>query len=143
MSPQVRRGAYVLIGGAVAWLAIGFLSGSLCWFQATIGFPCPACGTMRATYELLRGEVLAALNHHPLIFATLGFLVYGAFFFFSKKRNVGKTETVLLVCFGLFYLALYAIRMHQYFPYTEPFVPNENALARQAGRFLLGLFGGG
>ena len=64
-----------LAGGAVAALVffgvgwIGLPSGasfSVCAFRHFTGIPCPGCGLTRAMAALARGEVLLALQFHPM-----------------------------------------------------------------------------
>lgn len=39
-----------------------------CLFRLLTGFYCPGCGGTRALKYLLRGQVLASLYYHPLVF---------------------------------------------------------------------------
>lgn len=66
-SPVLAAGAVALACAAVAirnpnhpgsWL--------VCPFLATSGFYCPGCGTLRATYALLHGDLSLALAQNPL-----------------------------------------------------------------------------
>ena len=41
-------------------------SRSLCGFRLITGFECPGCGLTRGMMEFLRGELSAAMTHHPL-----------------------------------------------------------------------------
>ena len=43
----------------------------VCPLQATTGLDCPLCGATRATAALLRGDVVAALDHNALYVAAL------------------------------------------------------------------------
>ena len=137
MSFKINRGVLSLILASLAWLLIGFITGSLCWFQAVLGFPCPACGTIRAAYELLRGNIGVSFAYHPLLFAALALLLYfGVYFAVYRKLHANKIEKIALLFIGLLYIVLFAVRMYLYFPHTEPLVPNENALWRQAVRIV-------
>lgn len=42
-----------------------------CAFHAVTGWPCPTCGTTRATLKLLQGELAAAFALNPLYFMGL------------------------------------------------------------------------
>jgi Protein of unknown function (DUF2752) len=44
----------------------------VCPSQALFGLDCPACGGLRGTHELLRGDVAAALDHNLLLPLWLG-----------------------------------------------------------------------
>ena len=71
----------------VAWLGLlaavlvpphglGF---SLCWFQQTIGLPCPGCGLTRSLSCGIRGMFLESYHYHPLgllILALFGFTAF-------------------------------------------------------------------
>lgn len=48
-----------------------------CLFYLATGLYCPGCGTARALYQLLHGNVLKALDFNPLMMVTLPFLIYG------------------------------------------------------------------
>ena len=122
---------------AAAVIAAIFLAtGSLCWFQAVLGVPCPACGTLRAAEALLGGQFALAHEYHPLILLTIAICIYAvlrqAFF---RKKPVGKKETCVLICVFALYMAVFAVRMFLLFPHTSPLVPLETAL----WRILLGL----
>jgi hypothetical protein len=44
----------------------------LCPSQALFGIDCPACGGLRGTHDLLRGDVVEALDHNVLLPVLLG-----------------------------------------------------------------------
>jgi hypothetical protein len=46
-----------------------------CPLYALTGIYCPGCGTARALYSLLHGNVIAALGFNPLLVVALPFLV--------------------------------------------------------------------
>lgn len=43
----------------------------MCPFLLTTGFYCPGCGTLRATYALLHGDVRLALAQNPFLVLSL------------------------------------------------------------------------
>lgn len=45
---------------------VGQISVTLCPFRGLTGVPCPGCGMTRAVSEVVRGELIASLHHHPL-----------------------------------------------------------------------------
>ena len=48
-----------------------------CFFHSLTGLDCPGCGGLRATHQLLHGDLLAALRLNALF---VGLLPIGAFF---------------------------------------------------------------
>ena len=66
----LRRGADRL--ALIFVLVVPLLAGqwgevTLCPFAGLLGVPCPGCGLTRAGLHLLHGEVLAAIQLHPLV----------------------------------------------------------------------------
>lgn len=47
-----------------------------CPFHAVTGFYCPGCGSLRATHQLLCGNLSTALRLNPLLVLSLPFLGY-------------------------------------------------------------------
>lgn len=45
-----------------------------CPFLATTGFYCPGCGALRATHDLLRGDLSGALARNPLAVLAVPYL---------------------------------------------------------------------
>jgi hypothetical protein len=46
-----------------------------CPFLATTGFYCPGCGALRATHDLLHGDLTGALARNPLAVLAIPYLV--------------------------------------------------------------------
>jgi len=136
----VKKGlAYVFI--AAVWVGASALTGTACWFQATLGLPCPGCGSIRAGLALCRGDLAGALGWHPLIFVSLAGLLAAALsgivYKISGKRVVRSKKAVTAVLWGVFflYVGVFAVRMVLYFPHTQPLVPYEGALWRVSLRW--------
>ena len=76
-----RRKLYsiVLLLAAGSFLWIGFMLWqhnlsnhiTLCPIKIVTGYPCPACGTTRSLYEIIRGQFLIALHTNPLGYLAL------------------------------------------------------------------------
>ena len=49
-----------------------------CYFRAVTGWDCPGCGGLRATHQLLHGEVRAAFALNPLLVLALPLAGYYA-----------------------------------------------------------------
>jgi hypothetical protein len=74
--PRVRRVAAPLATLAATVLGLGYLAAvdpnvpghyPLCPTRALFGVDCPGCGIMRATHDLVTGNVAGALDHNVLI----------------------------------------------------------------------------
>lgn len=48
-----------------------------CPFYFFTGLYCPGCGTLRATYQLLHGHLIVALDYNPMYVLMLPYLLYG------------------------------------------------------------------
>lgn len=80
-NPKVRFGVLVAAVSAAGALLFAFdpaRSGLFapCPFHALTGFHCPGCGSLRALYCLLHGDVVAAVGLNPLMVAAIPYLVY-------------------------------------------------------------------
>ena len=140
MFTGINKNIVTLIAGVMLWFLVSYITGSLCLIQSTIGFPCPACGSVRAVLYLTRSSLRGAFAYHPLILASLGLLVYfAARYVFRKNAELHKIEKWIVIFFITAYMVLYVVRMFLFFPHTEPFVPNENALWRQIFRLVASL----
>lgn len=78
---------------AVVWIADpttpgGFLP--VCPTKALLGIDCPGCGTLRAIYSLLHGDVLSALHFNALAVVALGFVIV-AYVLWTYGRVVDRT----------------------------------------------------
>ena len=66
-----RLGGLAFAAGATAYVAAVDPSRGgaypLCPSRLVLGLDCPACGGLRGTHDLLRGDVAAALDHNLLL----------------------------------------------------------------------------
>ena len=60
-----------------------------CLFHKLTGFHCPGCGSLRAVYQLLHGNLPAAFGLNPLMVLSLPFLGY---WFISRYVLVGRNQ---------------------------------------------------
>lgn len=72
--PRVPAVAPLPVALGVLWLGGLFVlwsfagpSAKACFLYDGFGLPCPACGGSRAGLSLLRGDLLAAFLHNPLV----------------------------------------------------------------------------
>ena len=68
-----------------------------CIFNYATGMQCPGCGLTRASMAILRGDIAAAFNFNPLIFAAPFFL--GAYLL-AKRSKFSKVLTLWLGIVG-------------------------------------------
>jgi len=52
---------------------------TVCYFKNITGIPCPSCGSTRATYALLHGNVLSSILINPLAIIT-NFIIFISIF---------------------------------------------------------------
>ena len=88
--PNRLRLVMLVAVGALLWLGMFLITDSLCWFQATIGLPCPGCGSSRAASALLRGDFVEAMRWHPLILLTLALLPAAAIRFAMRSASARR-----------------------------------------------------
>ncbi len=105
-------------------------NGNLCYFKATIGFPCPGCGLTRSYLCLFKGDLKGAFYYHPLFLLPL--IVFMVFFLyyqpFIEIKIVKKlyNSKVFWICILIPLAILYVIRLILFFPNVEPMNYNEN-----------------
>ncbi|MBI3851834.1 MAG: DUF2752 domain-containing protein [Verrucomicrobia bacterium] len=56
-----------------------------CLLHSSTGLFCPSCGALRATHELLHGNLAAAFRFNPLWVLSLPFLIWMAIRFLARK----------------------------------------------------------
>lgn len=135
-----RNGRFIAIVacGILLWVALGFFTGTMCWVQATSGFPCPGCGSTRAAFALLEGDIAGALVWHPLIllsFAVMPYLAVRHSVFSHKK--VSNAEKYIFIGIGVLYIGVFAVRMIMFFPHTPPMVMYDNTVLRRLMEIVL------
>jgi hypothetical protein len=109
---------------AAALIVLRLTAHTMCLIYATTGFPCPACGSTRAVFALLRGDVLESLRWHPLV-AILPVLGVLALYVRLRPLRPPRWWNPVLAGVLALYLAVYAVRLVLLFPHTEPMVVNE------------------
>lgn len=57
----------------------------VCQFHLLTGLYCPGCGATRASYQLLHGNVLAALHDNALYVISLGLLAVRGVWFLNRR----------------------------------------------------------
>lgn len=114
------------------WIGLSFVTGTICWFQATIGLPCPGCGSTRAALALFQGHFAEAFFWHPLIIVSLVLLPYLVIRkVFLRRKPMRSIETKILIGVGIGYMIVFVVRMILFFPHTPPMVMHDDAVIRQ------------
>ena len=136
-----KGAAILLVCGLLFWVFLYFLTGSACILRATIGFPCPGCGSTRAVVMLLRGEFLQAHIMHPLITVSLVSIAYYSIrHIFFRKIAITTTEKRIVLALTMLYTIVFIVRLIFLFPHTQPMVMNEDAIYRQIINRVVHLF---
>lgn len=88
-----------IVGGilAVGLLLFGFNPTECRWFPSCIfhkvtGLYCPGCGSTRAVYKLVHGDVIAAMRFNPLV--VIGLSASGLSWWWWRKTTVRVKTTV-------------------------------------------------
>lgn len=68
-----------------------------CPLYALTGIYCPGCGGLRATWDLLHGNLNGAINQNPLIFAIPLFVALGFAVQFEARRSGRRWPTIVLI----------------------------------------------
>lgn len=111
----------------IYYIIIHAMFDAFCPLLVVTGFPCPGCGLTRAGMYLLRGDIFKAAALNPSIFFVVLFLLYCGYFRYVKGTKVRSFSLVLGVFVGMT-LAVYAYRMHLYFPNKVPYVYHKKNL---------------
>ncbi len=78
-------------GGGLAWVATHdpYAPGHYpaCVLLSTTGLYCPSCGTTRATYDLLHGDLASAFARHPLVPLVYAAIVLGVGYSLVRRRH--------------------------------------------------------
>lgn len=104
----------VALGGCVAVVATdpGDDGTPLCWSRSVFGVDCPFCGGLRATNSLLRGDLVAALDHNVVLAVALPVAALMWVWWLVRQWRGGEpprrlpnwlvvSAAVLLVAFGV------------------------------------------
>jgi hypothetical protein len=80
-------------------------------FKQTFGIDCIGCGTQRAIYLLLHGDLVGAFKMFPAIFTTLLLGLSILLFIFDRKRNYQKIVISLAIINALIMIISYVYKM--------------------------------
>lgn len=130
----------------IAILALLFLTFELlhtswfCPFFDGIGIPDPGCGFTSATKALLRGDLVAAFYHHPLVYLAPFIVLYYGYSRYYLKTLPKYDQHVIIVVMVVFFV-VYVLRLFGLITNSASLVLNPNALLPQFIRFIMNSIG--
>lgn len=134
---HMRRHAVLWVSLAAFLLLAWSLTGTSCTLRSITGLPCPGCGLTRALIAVLRGDLAAALQLHPLFWlappvlaAVLYCLVY------NPALLSAHWTRIIWIALAVLFIAVYIIRMILFFPDSEPLTWNADAFLPRIWRLL-------
>lgn len=97
-----RHGSALIVGGIglTTLASVAFLPHQFwprCPIYSLTGIYCPGCGGLRATWDLLHGNIQAAVNQNALIFAIPLFVLTGFVVQWDAKKTGRKWPTIVLL----------------------------------------------
>lgn len=102
-----------------------FGNNTTCFWQGTIGWPCPGCGMTRSLFALGSGQLHLAWQMHPMIFIAPPLLFL--YCYHRYRKNTTKAN-IILIAFILLFFLIWIIRIIFMFPNQEPMIRNEHPL---------------
>ena len=105
------------IGLAIALVVAFFLFyETWCPIERVIGFPCPGCNMLSATYHLLRFDLDTALFFHPLVLVFVIYAFLELVFYIRFKTLHSKVAMYLRIFFFTLLFIVYVYRMFTIYP---------------------------
>lgn len=87
--------AGVLLAGCVGLAVVDPSHGpTICPFKLATGLDCPGCGGTRALHSLLRGDLVAAIDHNVLAVLAFPLIVWGLFATLTRAFGGPKIRTL-------------------------------------------------
>ena len=117
---------------ALYMLIAKIITGTSCFFQSTIGLPCPGCGLTRAFMSFFSLHIREAFGWHPLFFYIP--VLLGVCLFKRLKYGAKELRWYSWFLWGscALFIGIFAVRMALFFPHTEPFVLNRFSFTQRA-----------
>ncbi len=124
------------IGLAIALVIAFFLFyETWCPIERMIGFPCPGCNMLSASYHLLRFDYDTAMFFHPLVIVFFIYAMMELVFYIRFKTIHTKQATYLRIVFFALLVGVYIYRMITVYP-NYPMQFNEDAFIPTLLRFV-------
>ena len=140
-SNKILKHMPAVIAGVCCWIFLWIFTGTSCFISATFGIPCPGCGSTRATVALFHGDIIQAVQFHPLIIITIALISAYIFTLIFKIKIFKKKRTVLFLwCVFVLYIGVYAARMILFYPDAEPMTYLESSLLGRVIGFVKNIF---
>jgi hypothetical protein len=92
LAPLVA-GAALVAGCAVVGIVDPNRGPTICPFKLATGLDCPGCGGTRAAHDLVRGDLLGALDHNVLAVIAIPLIFWGLFTWFTSAFGGPKLRT--------------------------------------------------
>ncbi len=93
MAAPILAGALLVAGCAVAGLVDPRGGPTICPFKLATGLDCPGCGGTRAAHDLMRGDLLGALDHNVLAVIAFPLILWGLFTWLTSALGGRKLPT--------------------------------------------------
>ena len=131
----------VLLGAYM--LAMQLLTGSSCILRSSVGAPCPGCGMTRAYASLFSLDICGVFRWHPMFWAVPVFIaacLYREYVKIKHPERLVRFFEPLTWFIGISLILTFAVRAVLFFPHTEPFTFNPDAIIPKTLRLLKTFF---
>jgi hypothetical protein len=89
----VVAGALLVAGCAAVALVDPRRGPTICPFKLATGLDCPGCGGTRAAHDLMRGDLVGALDHNVLAVIAIPLILWGLFTWLTSVLGGPKLST--------------------------------------------------
>jgi hypothetical protein len=86
-------GAALLVGCAVVGIVDPTRGPTICPFKLATGLDCPGCGGTRAAHDLVRGDLLGALDQNVLAVLAIPLILWGLFAWLTSSLGGPELRT--------------------------------------------------
>jgi Protein of unknown function (DUF2752) len=86
-------GVALVMGCAVVGIVDPRGGPTICPFKLATGLDCPGCGGTRAAHDLMRGDLIGALDHNVLAVIAIPLILWGLFTWLTSALGGPKLRT--------------------------------------------------
>lgn len=134
LKQDIKNYWFGVAAAVIACVILDRIFGTCCPMRIITGLPCPACGTTRSFWALLRGDMRDMLWYQPLmplLAGTLFLFAYLRYFKGTANKNLFYAAIAALIIIGI---SVYLYRIYKYYPERPPleYTPN-NIITRIFG----------